>query len=613
MAKRAYGQVLVVDLTDRSFRTLELEPDLLRKFVGGAGLAAYLYHMLVPRDVPPLDPSSPLIVMSGPLTGTPSPLSGRHVYGGRSPLTGFWGHASVGGHWGLEMRQAGFDGLVIIGRAEAPAYLLLQDEKVEIRNAGSIWGLDTFVTEGTLKNELGAKAKVCTIGPAGENLVKYAGIFTDGVHARAAGRCGLGALMGSKNLKAIVVQGTQELPIEHKDALRRNVRELLPSLMEKLKGMSDFGTPGLVVPCEAMGDLPIRNWTRGKWAEGVKKLSGQEINEKHLKGRFHCAGCVVGCGRIVGGSLETDLTETGGPEYETLAMLGSNCLVDDLPSILRLNELVNRLGLDSIETGAIVAFCMELYERGLIGQKELGSIDLRWGNGRASEALIRMVASRQGFGDLLAEGLQKTAEEIGGTAIEYAIQSNNMALPAHDPRAYSSIALGYSTSSRGPCHTDCFSHIFERAATFPEIGIEKPLDRFASDGKAAMVVDAQHVMHLWENLALCKFNIFGGIRLHHISDWLKYVAGWEMGPEELLEVGERSFNLKRMLNVQWGWSRKNDTLPLRVLTHRASDGGAGDHLPPLNIMIADYYRQRGWSEEGIPTDELLGKLGLRNQ
>lgn len=607
---RQFGQVLIVDLTDRSSRTLGIEENILKKFVGGAGVAAFLYTRLVEGNVQPLDPASPFMAMTGPLTGTPALLSGRHGFAGRSPLTGFWGHASVGGHWGVELRRTGFDGLAIVGKAKRPTYVCLYDDKIEFRDADGIWGLDTFETDAAIKRELGDRAQVCTIGPAGERLVKYAGVFTDGVHARTAARCGLGALMGSKNLKALAVRGIRDLPIANSESLKESIRELLPSFTDKLKGMSEYGTPGLVVPCESIGDLPIKNWTQGSWTQGAKRLSAQELNAKFLKKRFHCAGCVVGCGRTVGGILDKDLQETGGAEYETLGMLGSNCLIEDLPSVLRLNELVNRLGLDSIETGAVVAFCMELYEKGLIGTEEMGGIDLQWGNAEASEELIRMISRREGFGDVLADGLKEAAKKVGGVALEYAIQSNNMALPAHDPRAYSSIALGYSTSSRGPCHTDGFSHIFERATTFPEIGIEKTLDRFQPAGKAEMVIKAQNLMHLWENLALCKFSIFGGVTLNHISSWLRDTVGWELSPEELIEVGDRSFHLKRMLNVRWGWSRKNDNLPPRILTHRASDGGAGDHLPPFNIMLADYYSARGWNQEGLPSRETVEELDL---
>jgi aldehyde:ferredoxin oxidoreductase len=384
----------------------------------------------------------------------------------------------------------------------------------------------------------------------------------------------------------------------------------MPSFTGKLEGMSNFGTPGLVIPCESIGDLPIKNWSQGKWTEGAQKIGGPELNSKYLKKQFFCASCPVGCGRTVGGTIDPSLEETGGPEYETLAMLGSNCLIDDLPAILRLNELANRLGLDTIETGAVVAFAMELFEKGLIGPKEIGSLNLRWGNTQACEALIRMVAHREGFGDLLAEGLKLTAEKIGGVAIEYAIQSNNMALPGHDPRAYASIALGYSTSNRGPCHTAGFTHIFERATIFPEGGIDKVMDRFQSEGKADMVIKAQNIMNLWENLALCKFSIFGGVQLSHISQWLRDVVGWHLSIQDLFEAGERSFTLKRKLNVGWGMSRKNDTLPMRLLTHRVSDGGAGNHLPPFNIMLADYYEKRGWSKEGIPMEETCRRLKI---
>lgn len=607
---RKYGRILIINLEEQNSKTMEIEEKVLRKYIGGAGLAAYLYGRLVKGDVPPLDPLSPFMIMTGPLTGTPVMLSGRHGVAGRSPLTGFWGEASVGGHWGRELRRAGFDGLILVGKREKPTYLLLKNEGLQFKDASYLWGKDCFETDKLLRMELGDKVQACSIGPAGEKMVKYAGVFTDGVNGRAAARCGLGALMGSKNLKAIVVQGNEEIPIENMEGLRRKVGELMPTFTGKLKGMSEFGSPGLVVPCEAIGDLPIKNWTLGKWTEGAKKISAQELNAKYLRKQFHCAGCPVGCGRTVGGTIDPTLEETGGPEYETLAMLGSNCLIEDLPALLRLNELVNRLGLDSIETGAVVSFCMELHEKGLIGPKELGSYNLTWGNAKAAEDLIRMVANRKGFGDLLAEGLKVVADKIGGMALEFAVQLNNMALPAHDPRAFSSLALGYSTSGRGPCHTHAFSHIFEKATIFPELGIDKVMDRFQSEGKADMVIKAQNVMNLWENLALCKYTFFGGVQLRHISEWLKDVIGWGLGSQDLIEVGERSFHLKRMLNVRWGMSRKNDTLPPRILTHRVNDGGAGNHLPPFNGMLADYYEKRGWSKEGIPTEETLKRLKI---
>jgi aldehyde:ferredoxin oxidoreductase len=500
--------------------------------------------------------------------------------------------------------------MILTGQADRPVYLSFMDGKLEFKDALHLCGKDCFETDAILKKELGKKVQVLSIGPAGEKMVKFSGVFTDGPHARVAARSGMGALLGSKRVKAVVVQGSQEIPIQNLDSLRKSIKDLLPTFTGKLMGMSNFGTPGLVIPCEAIGDLPIRNWTKGKWTEGAQKVSGQELKEKYLKKQFFCANCPVGCGRTVGSVIDPKLEETGGPEYETIGMLGANCLIDSLPAVLRLNELTNRLGVDSIEAGAAVAFAMELYEKGLIGKKELGSLEMKWGDAQAAETLIRMIANREGFGDLLADGLKSTAEKIGGTASEYAIQSNNMALPAHDPRAYSSLALSYATSNRGPCHTASFSHIFERATTFPEVGIEKVLDRFQAEGKAEMVAKAQNLMNLWENLALCKFSIFGGVQLNHMSRWLKDILDWEINPTDLALVGERSFNLKRKLSVGWGWSRKNDTLPLRVIVHRADDGGAGRHLPSFNIMLADYYEFRGWNKEGIPTPETYKRLGI---
>lgn len=607
---REFGRILIIDLTDRTSRIWSLEAEPCRRFIGGAGLAAYVFQQLAPEPVAPLDPANPFIALTGPLTGTAALLSGRHSFAGRSPQTGFWGEASVGGHWGRELRRAGFDGLAILGRSEEPVYLYLNDGRLEIRNAGHLWGLDTFQTDQALKAELGDKVQTCVIGPAGENLVKFSGLFTDGVHARTAARCGLGALLGSKRVKGIAVRGTGEPPLREPEALKESAKALLADFTGRLKGMSEFGTPGLVGPCESIGDLPINNWRQGRWTEGAKRIGGQELKENYLKKKFFCAGCVVGCGRTVAGVLDPLLQETGGPEYETLGMLGSNCLIDSMPALLRLNELCNRLGLDTIDAGAVVAFAMELRERGLIGPAELGSLDLKWGDGRAAEALIGMIGRREGFGDVLAEGLGSAAAQVGGLAEECAVQAHNMALPAHDPRAYSSIALGYATSSRGPCHVNAFSHMFERATTFPEIGVEAVLDRFAAQGKAEMVVGAQHVMYLWDSLAMCKFNIFGGVRLHLVGQWIEQATGWDVDVAELLEAAERIFNLKRMLNIGWGWSRKDDRLPLRVLTLRTSDGGAGDHLPPFNVMLADYYKIRGWTEEGLPRPETLRRLDL---
>ncbi len=607
---RKYGRVLVVDVGGQSSRTLELDPEILRKYIGGAGLAAYLYGEFAKGNAAPLDPGNPFLVMTGPLTGTSVVLSGRHGVAGRSPLTGFWGESSVGGHWGRELRRTGYDGVVLLEKSERPTYLVLRDDQLEFRDAAPLWGKDCFETDRILKGEWGDKAQVCSVGPAAEKGVRFCGVFTDGADARAAGRCGLGTLMASKNIKAIVVQGTREIPVGNPESLRAGLKELVPNLTGKLKGLSTFGTPGIVVPCEALGDLPVRNWSRGKYTEEAQRLSGQLLQEKYLKKQFFCASCPVGCGRVVGGTIDPSLEETGGPEYETLAMLGSNCLIDDMPAVLRLNELTNRLGMDTIETGSVVSFAMELYEKGLIGRKDLGGLDLRWGNARAAEGLIRMIADREGIGDLLAEGLKTAAEKIGGLAPEYAIQMNNMALPAHDPRAYASLALTYATSARGPCHTSSFSFWFERGSTFPELGIDKVLDRFQSEGKPEIVVKVQNAMAVWENLAMCKFSVMGGVQLKDICSWLKDVAGLDFSIPDLLAVGERCINLKRKLNVSWGISRKNDILPLRILTHRVSDGGCGTHLPPFNIMLADYYEKRGWNQEGIPLEETYRRLGI---
>lgn len=607
---RDFGKILAVDLETHETHTIQIEPENVKKYLGGAGLAAYLYSELVQDDIEPLDPASPLIAMTGPLTGVPALMSGRHGFAGRSPLTGFWGEASVGGNWGKEFRKCGLDGMVITGKADQPKYIFLENEKVAIKDAGHLWGKDCFEVDDLLKLECGSKTQVCSIGPAGENQVLFSGIFTDGSHARTAARCGLGALMGSKRLKAIVVKGDHELRVHDKDALKKSVRTLGKPLTERLKGMSEFGTPGLVVPSEALGNIPIKNWRQGEWTKQAAEIGGQVLNEKYVKKQYRCANCPVGCGRTVSSQIDGTLTETGGPEYETLGMVGSNCMIDNLPAIMELNEHINRLGMDSIDAGAVIALTMELYEKGLITTQDLDGLELTWGNVNAAKSLLTKVSIREGFGDVLANGIKRASEAIGQTALECSVDVNNMSLPAHDPRAYVSLALTYATANQGPSHTSSFSMWFERAFAFPEIGIDEVMDRFDPKGKALSVMKMQNVMELWENLALCKFTFIGGVKLKDISIWLKAVLNIDFTIDDLIEIGERSFTLKRKLNVRWGKTRQKDSLPLRILTHRKKDSETKDHLPPFNMMLADYYEHRGWSEDGIPQKEVLQRLKI---
>jgi aldehyde:ferredoxin oxidoreductase len=361
-----------------------------------------------------------------------------------------------------------------------------------------------------------------------------------------------------------------------------------------------------------MGTLPLQNWKFvGRWEESAAKIRGVTMAETVLRGRYFCDACVMGCGRIV--KIEKGPyagVDGAGPEYETVALLGSNCLIDDLEALCFANELCNRFGLDAISTGAAIAFGMEAYEKGLIDQKDTGGIELRWGSPEALIEMIKRIAQAKGLGKILGKGVKKASEEIDRNSVEFAMHAKGLELPAHDPRGYNAGAVGFATSSRGACHLSGLSHIFERFLKAPEIGIPEPMDRFQVEGKGILAAKTQNFMGMMDSLKLCKFILFGGITLTQMVQWYRDVTGREMTIEEFMKTGERIFNLKRLYNVRLGISRKDDTLPFRSLTSKRVGKGLTPHLPPLGEMLSEYYEYRGWSEDGIPIPEKLRELGL---
>jgi len=605
------GKMLTIDLTSGGLTYTSIPEDVMRSFLGGSGLGAYILWHCVRPETGPLDPESLLMFLGGPLTGTAVPGSGRHSVIAKSPLTGIWGEASVGGTWGRELRRAGLDGIIVSGKAANPVYLWVCDSHVEIRSARHVWGMDTYTASQVLRAETDADAAVSVIGPAGEKLVVISGIFTDGAEGRAAARCGLGAVQGSKNLKAIVVRGSSRPPVVNRDRLLSSVKDVAPSIVKKAEALGVLGTPRLVIPCEEVGDLPIRNWLLGRWQEGARRISGQTMKETILTGRYHCAGCPIGCGRRVRvDSGPFAPVNGGGPEYETLGVLGSGCLVDNLEAVAYANELCNRYGLDTIEVGGAASFAMEAFERGLLSEKDADGVALRWGDPNALIYLVRSIGEARGLGKVLGGGLRAAAQAIGGQSCEFALHVKGMALPAHDPRAYNSLALGYATSNRGACHLQAFSHVFERSLALPDVGIF-PQDRFSWEHKGELVARAQNLMSVLDSLCVCKFTLSGGVTPTMLAEWLNLVTGWDIDANELMRTGERIFNLKRMFNVRCGVSRKDDTLPARILTHKRGEGGAANNLPPLNLMLSDYYQYRGWSEFGVPLASTLADLGIK--
>lgn len=603
----AYGKALIVDLSKRSFQTKTLSEPLLRAYIGGSGIAAWLFSTLVPPGIDPLEPANPLIFALGPLCGTPSPTSGRHEIAALSPLTGLFAESDVGGAWGNAFRNTGFDFLVVTGASDKPLALVITESGARFEDALPVWGSDTFATYDYYSQKYPGSETAC-IGVAGEQLVNIACIAHDGRDARMAGRCGLGAVMGSKHLKAVVAaSSTRSLrEISNIETLRQEAREVAKKLVIATEAMSKFGTSGSFGAFYEMGDVPIKNWSLGAADLDVAAFSGQKMVETgRLKKRFFCAMCPIGCGRIV---QLSDGSLGGGPEYETLSLLGANCMVDDIETILMANEKANRYGIDTISAGGVIAFLMEAYEKGEINGQDLSGITPSWGSGKALLDLVDLIGTRKGIGALLGQGVARASQAFGNS--NYAFHVKGLEFPGHDPRAFNSLGLSYATSNRGACHLQSMSYGYERRLTFPEAGFDTPQDRFSTERKPELVIAAQNFMSLLDSLKLCKFSVGGGNSASQALRWLNLVTGWDMGIDEFLKAGERIFNLKRLYNVSRGISKKDDCLPKRILTN-PKGGGAGRNLPPdFEASLERYYELRGWTEDGIPTKAKVSELAL---
>jgi aldehyde:ferredoxin oxidoreductase len=606
------NKLLYFDLSRPSFKTCQLDEELARDYIGGSGLAARILYDETDESVDPLGPENVLIFMTGPYAGTRALSSSRHVVVAKSPLTGLFGEANSGGSWAEELKLSGFDGLVIRGRAAGPSYLWIHDGEVDLRAAEHLWGKDTFSTDALVKAETDEKAVVACIGPAGERRIPLSIVLNDGVHARTASRCGLGAVMGSKNLKAIAVAGRLSISIHDFEGLHRSIKVLGKEVVTATTPLREFGTGGAVAASEARGGLPVRNWGYpGRWEEGAGKITGATVLTAYKAGNYHCKRCIIACGqtvKVAGGAPGDE--ELAFPEYESLALLGSNCLIDDPLVLIRANDLCNRYGLDTMSIGGVVAFAMEAFEKGLITLRDTEGIDLRWGSGEALLQTIESIVEQSGIGRILGAGTRAAARTLGRNAEEFAIHVKGLEFPAHDPRAYNAGGVNLATSSIGASHQAGFSHAFERNLSAPEIGILRPADPFEVEGKGVLTAKTQDYMGVVDSLVTCKFVMFGGIGISTMIDWYRQITGSPMDVDQFMRTGERIFNLKRLYNTHCGVSRKDDMLPVRILTWAKTGDGHNPNLPHLGRMLCEYYRHRGWSEDGIPTQEKLDSLGI---
>jgi aldehyde:ferredoxin oxidoreductase len=606
------GRWLRVDLESREVREERISEEQATRWLLGSGLAARLFYEALDPALPPLDPASPLLVFNGLLTGTFAPAAARSSWCGRSPLTGIWGESNMGGHWGAQLRFAGFEGLVVTGRASAPVYLWIHDGEAEIRDAGHDWGSDTFETHDRVREDTDKRAEGTCIGPAAETGVLIAGVMSGGqAHNRAAGRGGIGALMGSKNLKAIVVRGSERPTYPDPARFRATVRNLGTAVRRKSEAMSLTGTAGGVPATEHYGDLPLKNWRGGSWPDGAQAISGQAIRETIWTRDTRCYACPIGCGKAIEIKEGPYAGTWGeGPEYETVAGFGGNLLIDDLPAVATINVLCNRMGLDTISTSGVIAFATEAMERGLIGPEDTGGLRLAWGEPEPVLALVEQIARREGLGALLADGVRAAAARIGPEAQDFAIHVKGLELPYHDPRSFVDMSVNYATASRGACHLESLSYWRGYGVEWPGWH-EGAYDRLAS-GEASVRVafDFQNLMAVYNPLGLCKFIVKGGIGPAQTAELLNAAIGWDWTADDLIRVGEKIFDLKRLINLRLGVIRADDTLPRRFLAEPRPSGTAAGNLPDLDLMLPMYYELRGWDADGKPAPERLEALGL---
>lgn len=595
--------ILRIDLSTNKISHIAVPQQWCDEYLGGASLGArLLYDELLP-DLDPLSPQTPLLFINGPLSGTAGPAVGRFVLCAKSPATGLWGESNCGGFWGPELRMAGYYGLWISGRADTPVYISIVDNSIEIHPATHLWGMETYDTQNAIKAELGINsARVAVIGPAGEALIQFASVLAD--HGRMAGRTGMGAVMGSKNLKAIAVKGTGKVPV----AMPEFYAPIRSTANRDLKADSytdvlhQLGSSGAADYFDYLRDMPKKYFQVGEY-ENASNISGSCMAETILIGTSACHACVIACGRVI----KLDAGEKRkGPEYETLAGFGPNLLLDDLPRIALFGEMCDRYGMDSISTSNCIGLVFKLNDMGLIGSEDASNTHLEWGNAESIEKLIKLTAKREGLGALIAMGARALAKHFG--AEEEAVQVNGLEVPYHDPRGCSGMALVYATSPRGACHNQSDYFLIDMGQVLDELGIEK-FDRHSGAEKARNVVIHQDWRTIANSLVLC---VFANVPAETVLELVNSACGLDLDIHHLLLIGERGWNLKRVINNRLKLTRANDKLPKSLLMpYQDNPSGAGDFTPDLNSMIQAYYHARGWdSESGIPTKEKLTSLGL---
>ncbi|MDY0058005.1 MAG: aldehyde ferredoxin oxidoreductase family protein [Methyloversatilis sp.] len=603
------GKILRVNLSNSSITIDSIDDKFCRKYLGGAGFIAYYLWKELKPGIDALSPDNKLLFALGPVSGLVVPGASRNCIGAKSPLTGGIAKSEVGGFWMAELKRAGFDAIIIEGKAEKPVYLWIQDGQVSIRDAGHLWGKETLETERAIRSELeDERIQVAFVGQGGENMVRFACIM-EGCHD-AAGRGGLGAVMGSKKLKAIAVRGHNLPPVFNAD----KVKEIRQQLTHP-SPISDFGTGGpYMVAQEATGDLPIRNFRDGGFPE-VNMIHGGVIKDTVRVGMEGCFACPLRCKKVIKFDEPYQVDQAyGGPEYETLAALGSNCGISDLKAIIKGNERCNAYSLDTISAGASIAFAMECYEYGLITSQDTGGIELKWGDAGVMLDLLELIAQRKGIGDFLAEGTARMAQKIGKGSHDFAMHVKGLEAGMHEPRVGSALFLSFMLSPTGADHCvttpDGLLANEMMFSQFHALGwLEPPSPTEINPRKVSIFKDSQLQNLICDSLVVCQFP---GITADQIVELLKGVTGWDTGLTEIMRIGERITTLMRLFNLREGITEADDKLPERY--YQPTQGG------PLADLKIDkdiyekarkyYYVLMGWDANGVPLPEKVEELGI---
>ncbi len=597
------GKILRVDLSNSTYKTEDLDFNTARLFLGGHGVATKILMDEMDPKVDALSPDNKLIFSIGPLTGTAAPLGSRYMVTTKSPLTGLLGFGNSGGFFGPAMRNAGYDHIIFEGKSDKPVYMLVTDDGIEIRDASHIWGKDTHETEDIIKKETkdsGKKVRVSCIGPAGEKLSLIAAIMND--KHRAAARCGLGAVMGSKNLKALVVGGSKKAEVADEAWLKDLAKMVVKSIKENpdTDGFTEFGTSGFVMLLNEMGILPTRNFQNTAF-ESAMNISGETLAEKYLQKKKPCFGCPIACGR---GTKVTDQGYEGegeGPEYETIALLGSSLGNGKLASVTKANYICNELGLDTISVGGTIACAMEMFEKGYLTKEDTGGIELKFGDEELVVKLVEMIGKREGFGDVLADGGFRLAEKYGH--LECFMGLNKMEMPGYEPRGAKGMGITYMTSPIGPSHCRGYTIPFEILHTAGN------LDPIEETGKGMTSKAVQDMTAAWDAAGLCLFAT-AGMGMEEALPMLMAATGTGYAPFQFLAIGERIFNLQRLFNLKAGLKLEDEKLPERFYKEPLPDGPNKGTVLNLEKTMEEYLHLRGWDENRIPYYGKLKGLGI---